>query len=52
MQLTYSHRMERFFFPDSPTTAWFLTTEERAAVVRRIQVNQSGVENKHFKMDQ
>ncbi|KAG0705125.1 major facilitator superfamily domain-containing protein [Suillus ampliporus] len=41
-----------FFFPDSPTTAWFLTPEERAAAIRRIQVNQSGVENKHFKREQ
>ncbi|KAJ8590946.1 MFS general substrate transporter [Rhizopogon salebrosus TDB-379] len=41
-----------FFFPDSPTTAWFLTDDERAAAVHRIKVNQSGVENKHFKTEQ
>ncbi|KAG1761711.1 MFS general substrate transporter [Suillus occidentalis] len=41
-----------FLFPDSPTTAWFLTPGERVAAIRRIQVNQSGVENKHFKMEQ
>lgn len=41
-----------FFFPDSPTTAWFLTPEERVAAIRRIQVNQSGVENKRFKKEQ
>lgn len=41
-----------FFFPDSPATAWFLTPEERVAAIRRIQVNQSGVENKHFKTEQ
>ncbi|KAF8912083.1 major facilitator superfamily domain-containing protein [Gymnopilus junonius] len=41
-----------FFFPDSPTTAWFLTEEERAQAVQRIKVNQAGVENKHWKRDQ
>ncbi|KAI0743076.1 MFS general substrate transporter [Daedaleopsis nitida] len=41
-----------FFFPDSPTNAWFLTPEERAKAVKRIQENQTGVENKHFKMEQ
>jgi hypothetical protein len=28
----------RFFFPDSPTNAWFLTPQERAIAVMRIQV--------------
>lgn len=41
-----------FFFPDSPLTANFLTPEERVLAVQRIQVNQSGVENKHWKRDQ
>ncbi|OSD00722.1 MFS general substrate transporter [Trametes coccinea BRFM310] len=41
-----------FLFPDSPTNAWFLTHEERAKAVRRIQENQTGVENKHFKVEQ
>jgi len=41
-----------FFFPDSPTTAWFLTPEERVIAVLRIKVNQSGVENKQFKTHQ
>ncbi|KAN0077177.1 Major facilitator superfamily domain containing protein [Tylopilus felleus] len=40
------------FFPDSPTNAWFLTPEERIAAVTRIQVNQTGVENKLFKIEQ
>ncbi|KAA1466621.1 MFS general substrate transporter [Dentipellis sp. KUC8613] len=35
------------FFPDSPTTAWFLTADERAKAS-----NQTGVENKTFKKDQ
>ncbi|KAF7311475.1 hypothetical protein MKEN_01049800 [Mycena kentingensis (nom. inval.)] len=41
-----------FFFPDSPTTAYFLTTEERVLAVERIKVNQAGVENKHWKKAQ
>ncbi|KAJ6615084.1 MFS general substrate transporter [Mycena sp. CBHHK59/15] len=41
-----------FLFPDSPTTAWFLTPEERAIAVLRIKENQTGVENKHFKREQ
>jgi len=41
-----------FFFPDSPTTAYFLTPEERALAVQRIKSNQSGVENKHWKKEQ
>jgi len=41
-----------FLFPDSPTTAWFLTKEERVSAVRRIKENQTGVENKRFKKDQ
>ncbi|KAJ7061092.1 major facilitator superfamily domain-containing protein [Mycena amicta] len=41
-----------FLFPDSPTSAWFLTPQERAVAVLRIKVNQTGVENKHFKKEQ
>jgi MFS transporter, ACS family, allantoate permease len=41
-----------FLFPDSPTTAWFLTPEERVMAVQRIKVNQTGIENKHFKREQ
>ncbi|KAH0586032.1 hypothetical protein H2248_007309 [Termitomyces sp. 'cryptogamus'] len=41
-----------FFFPDSPTNAWFLTKEERVIAIQRIKVNQTGVENKHFKKEQ
>ncbi|KZT68578.1 MFS general substrate transporter [Daedalea quercina L-15889] len=39
-------------FPDSPTSAWFLTHEERVIAVQRLKVNQTGVENKHFKKEQ
>ncbi|KAG6902418.1 hypothetical protein C0995_000344 [Termitomyces sp. Mi166 len=41
-----------FLFPDSPTTAWFLTKEERMIAVQRIKVNQTGVENKYFRREQ
>ncbi|KIM48751.1 hypothetical protein M413DRAFT_437931 [Hebeloma cylindrosporum] len=41
-----------FFFPDSPTTAYFLTPEERVQAVQRIKINQAGVENKHWKREQ
>ena len=41
-----------FWFPDSPTTAWFLTPEERVKAVLRIRENQTGVENKTFKKGQ
>lgn len=41
-----------FLFPDSPTNAWFLTREERTIAVRRLKENQTGVENKHFKIEQ
>ncbi|KAG1852262.1 MFS general substrate transporter [Suillus subalutaceus] len=41
-----------FLFPDSPTNAWFLTPDERVKAVQRLKENQTGVENKHFKMEQ
>ncbi|KAJ4487671.1 major facilitator superfamily domain-containing protein [Lentinula aciculospora] len=41
-----------FWFPNSPTTAWFLTPEERVLAVQRIRINQTGVENKHWKKEQ
>jgi MFS transporter, ACS family, allantoate permease len=41
-----------FFFPNSPTTAWFLSEEERIMAVQRIRVNQTGIENKRWKKDQ
>ncbi|KAF9484670.1 MFS general substrate transporter [Pholiota conissans] len=40
------------FFPDTPTTAWFLTPEERAQAVQRIKSNQAGVKNTHWKKEQ
>ncbi|RSL42315.1 hypothetical protein CEP54_015522 [Fusarium duplospermum] len=37
------------FFPGSPITAHFLTPEERAQAILRIESNHSGIEQKHFK---
>lgn len=28
--------------PDSPSTAWFLTKEERSIAIRRVAMNQTG----------
>ncbi|KAJ7307624.1 major facilitator superfamily domain-containing protein [Mycena albidolilacea] len=41
-----------FCFPDSPTNAWFLSPQERVVAILRLQENQTGVENKHFKKEQ
>ncbi|KAF8521407.1 MFS general substrate transporter [Hysterangium stoloniferum] len=41
-----------FFFPDSPTTAWFLTQEERMIAVERIKGNQTAIGNRQFKWEQ
>ncbi|KAI1073953.1 MFS general substrate transporter [Whalleya microplaca] len=41
-----------FLFPDSPVKARFLTKEEKAKAVRRIQSNQSGIETKTWKREQ
>lgn len=37
MFLNDIEQSHRFFFPDSPTNAWFLTPEERAKAVHRIK---------------
>lgn len=41
-----------FFFPDNPTTASFLTEEEKFIAVKRLQGNQNGVETKVWKKHQ
>ncbi|KDQ58426.1 hypothetical protein JAAARDRAFT_176361 [Jaapia argillacea MUCL 33604] len=40
------------FFPDNPTTAKFLTEEEKLKVVKRVQGNQNGIETKVWKKKQ
>lgn len=40
------------FFPDSPTTAKFLTEEEKIIAIERIKDNRTGVENKVWKKKQ
>ncbi|KAL4897133.1 major facilitator superfamily domain-containing protein [Aspergillus ambiguus] len=41
-----------FFLPDSPTSARFLSSEERTEAVERIRVNQTGVKNDKIQWDQ
>ncbi|KAJ7858366.1 MFS general substrate transporter [Mycena olivaceomarginata] len=41
-----------FAMPDNPTTARFLSEEEKILVVRRVQENQNGIEMKKWKKDQ
>ncbi|KAJ6491177.1 MFS general substrate transporter [Mycena sanguinolenta] len=38
--------------PDNPTTARFLSKEEKILAVRRVQDNQNGIETKKWKKDQ
>ncbi|GAA5897753.1 hypothetical protein JCM5296_000872 [Sporobolomyces johnsonii] len=38
--------------PDSPTTAWWLTTREKVIAIRRTEENQTGMENKVLKKSQ
>jgi len=40
------------FFPDNPTTASFLTREEKIVAVKRVQGNQNGIETKIWKKHQ
>lgn len=40
------------FLPDSPVTAHMLSKRERRIAIERLRENQTGVENKTFKMDQ
>jgi len=40
------------FFPDNPTTARFLSTDEKIRAVSRIQANQTGIETKKWKRKQ
>lgn len=41
-----------FYFPDNPTTASFLTEEEKIIAVKRLQGNQNGIETKVWKKHQ
>ncbi|CZR53479.1 related to permease of the major facilitator superfamily [Phialocephala subalpina] len=41
-----------FFLPSNPATSWFLTHAEKTVVFKRVQENQTGVENKTFKKEQ
>lgn len=39
-----------FILPDSPMTAKFLNSQEKAALLKHVSVNQTGVQNRHFKL--
>jgi MFS family permease len=41
-----------FILPDSPMTAKWLSDSEKAALLKHVSVNQTGVKNKHFKWEQ
>ena len=41
-----------FILPSSPMTAKFLTESEKVALLNHIAVNQTGIENRHFKWSQ
>jgi predicted MFS family arabinose efflux permease len=38
--------------PDTPMNAWFLEEKEKIAAVEHVRVNQTGIENKQFKLYQ
>lgn len=40
------------WFPDNPTTAKFLTEEEKVRCVKRVQENRNGIETKRWKKSQ
>lgn len=50
--LTITLGVLSLWFPDSPTTAWFLTDQEKVLCVDRIKGNRTGVGNKQFKKHQ
>jgi len=41
-----------FFLPDNPMQAKFLTHEEKVFAIERVRSNQTGIENKKFKLKQ
>lgn len=41
-----------FILPDSPMTATWLSEPEKAALLKHVSINQTGVKNKHFKWEQ
>ena len=38
--------------PDTPMTAGFLSPAEKVALLKHVSVNQTGIENRHFRMSQ
>ena len=50
--LTFLFGIWCFFIPNSPVSAWFLTTEERIVAVERLRKGQTGVRCQKIKMSQ
>jgi MFS family permease len=50
--LTFLFGIWCFFIPNSPVSAWFLTTEERIAAVERLRKGQTGVRCQKIKRSQ
>ena len=40
------------WIPDNPMTAKFLSDSEKAAVLHHVSINQTGIQNHHFKIKQ
>lgn len=38
------------FMPDNPMTVSWLTEAEKKAAIERVAINQTGIQNKHFKL--
>ncbi|RSL77576.1 hypothetical protein CEP51_008963 [Fusarium floridanum] len=43
---------DRFFLPDVPTTAWFLSQNDRSKVITRVRENMTGIKSNEFKWPQ
>lgn len=41
-----------FILPDSPMKAKWLSEPEKAALLKHVSINQTGIQNKHFKIGQ
>lgn len=41
-----------FFLPDTPMSCKFLSESQKVALLKHVSVNQTGIQNKHFKFRQ
>jgi predicted MFS family arabinose efflux permease len=44
--------MVMFVLPDNPMSSKFMTHDEKVFAIQRLRENQTGIENKHFKIGQ